>query len=154
MKNWILILLATAGVAQASTPEETKRNIRRLADRIYDEVAQTKVSAEDLKAVETNLRENLLVLRGELPPKQKYDRGACVRYILDKNFGTSTAKEVCDGIASAIEFQCLSLVVETNYSPRTGLEACKGIKDSQLECFQDILARNYSPGKARELCVQ
>lgn len=153
MNKWFLILLATAGVAHASTPEETKRNIRRLADRIYDEVAQTKVSAEDLKLVEMNLRDNLLVLRGELPPKEKYDRGACLKYILDKNFGTVTAKEVCDAITTGTEFQCVSLVVETNYSPRTGLESCRGIKSSQMDCFQDILSRNYAPQKARELCV-
>jgi hypothetical protein len=150
----VSILALSCFSAAATTPNEAKQNIRRLTDRIYDEVIYTKATLETLQKVEKNLESSLAILRGEdVPPADQYKRSECIKFILDKNFGTATAKQTCDAITTAAEFTCVVDVVEINYSPRTGVASCRGIKKEELACFRDVLARNYSPDRARDLCV-
>ncbi len=75
----------------------------------------------------------------------------CMKKILDKGYGSNTAREVCYGFGET-EIDCLMYLLESGYGPQTGRENCAGVSNSELECMKEILSRGYGIYTASQSC--
>lgn len=78
----------------------------------------------------------------------------CLKYMMGKNYSPSTSRASCIDLSSHIELQCIQFLMEKNYSPSTSKSSCEDFTEIEFSCFKDMINRNYSPSTARQTCKQ